>query len=356
MKKHILTILAILLLSVGTLAAKQDVVLIHGYGNFFSNTSWGSETLSKIYWAYWENKAFQNVSVKHIPWDSTRRVDGQIADIVNRFNQHIDEGHCSDGCVVYTHSTGGLVIDMLLSRAIESKGTSNDFSRIADAVTVAIPIASAGGGVNFAVYAGDFVVGACNVPLFGSVLTGALNTVFPFIKCNNVDSLGAGYDLRPSVARSVNGSNNTRTMSLMIAGNGNMVGNIIKPFLVGTSDGLVAMHSACGASNFESYESCVPSMGPEGKLASFTAPTSFYNNHKPYIMTKEGHGSELMPGLVNLDLLSTKTEVLIDNYGVSNIQTQTKRGGFLWLTKYKTIQNDERHLSKIIGDHFNYDL
>jgi hypothetical protein len=338
-------------LNAGNVFAQKDVILIHGYGNFFDNVTWGSDALSTLYWSYWEANAFQNVNVKHVPWDSKKRVSDQLPYIVNKIKSFIQQGHCQDGCVIYTHSTGGLVADVLLSSAIESKGTNNDYSIIQEKTFAVVEIASAGGGVNLAVYAGDLVNGACNVPLVDV----ALETIFPFVECGKIESLGAGYDLQPNVARSINGSNNTRTATLMIAGNGNMVGNIVKPFLIGTSDGLVAMHSACGSDRFAAYESCNANLGPEGQVTSFKAPTSFYANHYPYIMTKEGHGSELMPGLVNTDILSTKTETLISNYGYSNIAVEYKTTGWwLWKKYYKNIVNDERHLSKIIGAYFYY--
>ena len=330
-----------------------DVIMIHGWGNVFDNQTWASDTLSEVYWAYWTTRMqLMGLNVKHIEWDTKRRINDQFDEVVDQYQSYLNSGHCANGCAVITHSTGGLLMDMLLARSYDSYNTANDFSDIWESTTVVVEIASAAGGVSVAEFAVDVGMGVCN----NWVVEQALKLLIPFVECGQPDSVGATYDLVPSVARSINRADDGRTPVLMVAGFGNFTGNILKPFLKGTSDGVVAMHSSCGSNQFGSYESCVSNMGPDGHLASYDAPNGNYTNHFPYMMTKEGHGSELAPGLVNTDLFSKKTETLIDNHGYSDLSnSQYTSGAWWWKKVYKRIsQGENHHLSTVILDHFNF--
>lgn len=333
---------------------KLGVITLHGYSNIFENDSPGSELFAAFYFSYWRSKAFAGLEVVDIPWDSTKRIDSQMDFIVERYLQAIDDGVCDNGCLLVTHSTGGLVSDMLLSAAYDSKGTSNDYGVIWDKTIVAMNVASATGGVNLANLLGDVAIDG--IACYTVVTKEILRLLFPFIECGKPDTLGAGYDLRPSVARSINDADNTRTPHLMVVGGGDMVGGLVKPFLKGKSDGLVAMHSSCGGNQFKSYDSCVNYQGVDGGLASQSAPSGFYRNHYPFIFTMEGHGSQLMPGLMNFDLLSKKREAVVSSYGYLDAEEETVNEGFwFWASTRRNIKNSESdHLSKIIGNDFNF--
>jgi hypothetical protein len=325
---------------------KPNVILIHGYGNIFAPRSETMEwVMTEFYWERWVNEAFSSVETKYIYWDSTQRIEKQLGNIVSQFNRHLDAGHCPKGCIVVTHSTGGLVIDVLLSRAYESRGKSNDFSRIWDKSIFSLNVASAAGGVGLATTMTDMVMGNCNI---------LLSSIVPFVECGKPSTMGAGHDLRPDEARFINQSDNVRTPSLMIAGFGLMMPSLIRLSLKGTNDGLVAMHSACGGNSYplsedEAPESCSPFQAPNGEIKSQKSP-DLYRNHYPIIMTKEGHVSQLHSGLLNFDFISTKTETLVfyDHDGgiiKPPLRFENK--------KYLNVGISSSHLTDIVGDFFN---
>ncbi|MBU2511168.1 hypothetical protein KJ966_07510 [bacterium] len=326
---------------------KPNVILIHGFGNIVAPgtdlVKWG---MTEFYWGRWVEEAFSDVETKYIYWDSTKRIEQQLGDIVDQFNSHLEAGHCPVGCLVFTHSTGGLVIDVLMSRAYESRGRMNDFSQIWDKTIASVNIASAAGGVGLATILTDLVMGSCNV---------VLESLFSFIECGKPASMGTGHDLRPDEARFINHSDNVRTPSLMIAGFGLMMPDFIRLSLFGTNDGLVAMHSACGGNSFpiseeEAPESCSPILAPDGEVKPQKAP-DLYRNHYPVIMTKEGHVSQLRRGLLNIDFISTKTETLVfyENSGAIGRQIPQKFSG----VKTLNVNHNSSHLSDIVGDYFD---
>ena len=354
-------------------APKLDIVLIHGFGNFFDDGGDFSNGFSEFYWSYWKSKAFKGLNVRELKWDSKKRIEDELGSVVQQFKGFLEEGHCQDGCLIFTHSTGGLIADVLLSRSLESKGTNNDFSIIQEKTIAAIEIASAAGGVSFADHAMEWVEKSCQkypgkLEKFDSIssliqlrfkkfvssqesvsevdLGTLMRMFFTHIKCENLQATaGAVIDLRPNVARDINGSENTRVMTLMVAGNGDLFGGILKPFLIGESDGLVAMHSACGGSKVEAVESCVVNVNASGKKGEFKAPTSFYANHYPFIMTEESHDTQLV------NLIPLRKEVLVGTNEINDRFLHRRGIGFLLRKKLKFAST---HLASIFGKYFNY--
>lgn len=343
MKKLLLNLIisVTFLITSGVLLAAPGIITIHGFSNFEENGSAAAQSGAVDGWANFGANAFSGMNVKHLAWDSSVRMENQKEYLFDTFIGFINSGHCDDGCYVFTHSTGGLVIDYMLSISA-SYPSSSQYFKPYQYTTVVVDLASAGGGVNLAAYASDLVNGACWI--WG--VSHALEAAFPFLNCNDPESIGVGYDLQPNVARSINGSDYTYTPTLMIAGSGSMALNIVKPFLYGTSDGLVAMHSGCGGNRVGSYDSCSSDVAPNGAIKGQSAPSGFYRYHYPYIMTTEGHLTVKNPS-------STETETLISNRGLSNISTENKSKWY-WRYDYSYIKNDERNMGQIIGDHFNF--
>ncbi len=326
---------------------KPNVILIHGYGNILApDTDLIKWAMTEFYWGRWVKEAFSDVEVRYIYWDATKRIEHQLGDIVEQFNGYLEEGHCPNGCLVFTHSTGGMVIDILLARSYESRGKTNDFSRIWDSTIASVNIASAAGGVGLANVLTDLVMGNCNA---------VLSTLFPFVECGNPSSLGAGHDLRPDEARFINQSDYVRTPSLMIAGFGLMMPSVIRLSLKGENDGLVAMHSACGGNRYpESDEtaaqSCSPVLAPDGTVKPQRVP-DLYRNHYPIMMTKEGHVSQLRRGALNIDFITTKTETLV-LYNEQGELSKKLPERFNELPSLN-IRHGETHLTDIVGDYLN---
>ena len=248
---------------------------------------------------------------------------------------HADYGgapFCQNGCIFMTHSTGGLAMDRLLYEAYQdmlygtygNRYNLNDGTNVWEKVTMAVEISSAAGGVEFAVTAIDLIEQVCmsQIPALGEVVEFIANFLVPNYECASAErddnlggydrylakDAGVGVDLIPSVARSADvgsQSDGGRTPILHIAGNGNMMPSaylLSLDWIISNSsggeqyaDGLVALHSTCGANKIANYNSCHPTVGPTGYTGSYTAPGSadLFKNHYPFMMTEEGHLSEM---------------------------------------------------------------
>ena len=112
------------------------------------------------------------------------------------------------------------------------------------------------------------------------------------------------------------------------------------------------MHSACGGNKTAAFESCVSNIGPDGLVASHDAP-DLYKDHYPYLMTEEGHVSQVIPG-ESLNLF--RGETLVSNYGYSDIETETTTSGWwFWKKTYRNVKNDNiLHLATIVSNHFDF--
>ncbi|MBF0240533.1 MAG: hypothetical protein HQM12_22765 [SAR324 cluster bacterium] len=223
---------------------------------------------------------------------------------------------CTNGCIFMTHSTGGLVFDRLVYEANQEKLTAGTYPKLAgvwDKTTMAVEISSAGGGTEFSSTLINLVASACNGPSQTDQLVMFLvQALFPEYQCSqsgltyNSQRAGAGTDLVPSVARDAqNGTKASfgRTPILHIAGNGNMmpdVGILRLDWIISNSyggagygDGLVPLASTCGANTATPIKSCHPKVSPTGTIGTYSAPAGLYTNHHPFIMTGEGHLSEM---------------------------------------------------------------
>ncbi|MBF0240726.1 MAG: hypothetical protein HQM12_23760, partial [SAR324 cluster bacterium] len=294
----------------------------------------------------------------------------------------INSGHCANGCVTITHSTGGLVLDMLLTRANES-GISGAQAKIINNTILGVEIASAAGGVKATDIAVDVLESAnCSWGIGEFVIETTLKVLGVDYDCDHPESLGATYDLNVAVARANNHSDSVTIPILNVAGYGHFTNDIMKPFLEGTNDGVVAMHSSCGGNRFGSYESCSRTLGKDGEYNdTFNAPNT-YKNHFPYIMTEEGHGSELYPCLVDFHIsvlsddpldglvcvvpfIKYRTETVVSNYGYSNLDNskKTTEGMWWWKSYFKRLDDNKEiynspagkisgHLSTHVINHF----
>ncbi len=303
----------------------------------------------------------------HLPWDSKevltlKNPHNPYSDrpgwekIAERYLRIIETGHCDDGCVLITHSTGGLVVDTMLSKAYAYRYSSDvrlkSYYKVWQKTVATIQVASAGGGTTSANMSSDQMMTECKkiipLPLIAHaqllnrlvawLLTKTANgwdvkhPFHSFASCDNPrETLGVIMDLRLENARRINGADNTRIPSFMISGDGMVDLPILKPFLKGVDDGVVAMHSACGGNKVGRYDSCSSSMNARGELKRQKAPTP-HKYHYPYIMTREGHGSQLAKNHRNALWWGHKrVESLVSGHGIANHKIDaTKRWRFKW--------------------------
>ncbi len=394
MNKTIKLVFVILLFSLTALAHaknnKPGVVFIHGLGNSTAIKYKSSKLFSKINWSKWKRQAFRSLETEEIIWTTKLRVFDQLDDIINQYKKILRKDHCNNGCIIVTHSTGGLIADILLSRSLESKGSNNDFSEIQESTILSIQIASALGGSSFATHAFSWLKEECksaqfqldpNInsydifydPTFIKILTIPLghtnkmdqeldrkrrlgklmHSVFPGIDCKDVEkTAGIFYDLQPEIAREINGSDNTGVLTLMVAGDGKgYMGDLFTQFLLKPNDGMIEMHSACGANEIQPYESCVSYINASGETdRQYYAPdpaSGFYANHYPFIMTEENHMGQVV------SLISTKKEVVInldELFGLNSfINTQNSK---YIIDSQNGFKNT--HLSKMFGKYFDF--
>ncbi len=365
MKRIGMTMLIAFLMQIGTLWATTlegvDIILIRGYSSKVafdasmpkyddSNFDEYWQPLSEEYWKYYtETLLVNNPRVANVYWSSKDRLtDGVIRVMVDRIMALLNEGWCANGCIMVTHSTGGLVADYLLSSALDSEGTDYDYKIIHDKTLLVMDLASANGGSELAELLRDVAVGVgCN----NFVTTTLAEWIFNGLSCNaGTDSIGTTNDLVPSLARAINGSSLTFTPTIMVAGEGTsgLEGSLAHMILPGNDDSVVAMHSTCGGNTADPVDSCVSNMKPDGELTSVSAPSGRYQAHYPWIMTEEDH-MEMVGG----DDSSAHESLTLQGYGSFNT-TESSSGWWIWTTTYRRISDDSKPSGQLIQEHFSF--
>ena len=106
-------------------------------------------------------------------------------------------------------------------------------------------------------------------------------------------NLGVLEDLRPARARAI-ATGNQAVPRLRFAGTGTEFLGVTKPFILGSDDSVVPMHSACASRTRDSFESCSRSVRANGELRSSDGPSSFLFNHFNVLMgASTGHGNHI---------------------------------------------------------------
>lgn len=286
MKYKILIVLSALMMSVNvhaTLAGK-NVILVNGFraGDLQQAPTSDAQlqSLSEEYFdEFWTSRA-----EAHHFWSSADRVTGGIKD---QFRRHFEEleisGLCVDGCIYVTHSTGDLVLRDALSR-LGQWGIDQNRVRI----MLVLDLAGAGGGTELADVASTVANG-------GNLATAALRGVASVFLGFDVSSgnLGVLEDLRPARARAI-ATGNQAFPRLRFAGTGTEFIGITKPFILGSDDSVVPLHSSCASRTRDSFESCSRSVRANGEIRSSDGPSSLLFNHFVVLMgASTGHGSHI---------------------------------------------------------------
>jgi len=283
MKKVFLTIVLVIFSTAATAKlAGKNVILVHGFqpGQLQSQPNQAQQiTDANAYWSsYWGSRAEATIY-----WSSTDRITGGIKDTVRDQIEALEaRGTCSAGCVVVTHSTGDLVIRDALTRLTQWGINSSQFR-----VLAVLDFAGAGGGTELADIAVSVAQGS---GLINSVQKSAINLFLGFSP--TPDRIGVLNDLRPVAAREIAKANNSYPR-LRFVGTGSEYLSVTKPFIKGSDDSVVPMHSACGAPSMGSYDSCSRSVQANGVLTSVSAaPSSLLFNHYAVLMGEGTNHSE----------------------------------------------------------------
>lgn len=262
----------------------KPVVLIHGFQYEHLGTNPDNATLNQDATSYWQDYWLSRAEVV-LNWSSGERVrEGTRDRIQSQIKSLADNGTCLDGCVLVTHSTGDLVARYMLRNLngwLWQWGYGPDRVK----VLVVLDIAGAGGGTELADL-GVSVVESDSI--FASAATSVVNW---FLGTNiSPDTLGVVRDLQPAVARSI-ATDNSAVPRLRMVGGGTEYGGLSKPFILGTDDSVVPLHSACGSVRAEKLDSCSGSIEMTGERDSVDrAPSGLWFNHYPIIMgAKSNH-------------------------------------------------------------------
>ena len=151
-----------------------------------------------------------------------------------------------------------------------------------------LDLAGAGGGTELADVAATVADG-------GNLATAALRGVASAFLGFDVrgGNLGVLNDLRPANARAI-ATSNQAIPRLRFAGTGTEFLGVTKPFILGSDDSVVPLHSACASRTRDSFESCSRSVRANGELRSSDGPSSFlFNNFVVLMGASTGHGNHI---------------------------------------------------------------
>lgn len=248
-------------------------------------------------------------NAKILHFDSTYRLEesggngigatiaGQIEDLFNE-----DPTFCTrtNGCLVITHSTGDVVMQYIEDNkhSLLDSATRNAFD-----VTAYVDLAGARGGTegatilyHLANFLDDLASNTILSPSKQDEVDDANDWVNFFLGTNGVEYFAPGkhfqsgvlFNLQPDQARNTGLVNPDSIPHLRVASAGDEpYGFITHLFIKGHDDSVVPLHSACGSSRANSYNSCVWNRKLDGETTWFAdAPSSYYDHHYPFIQSE----------------------------------------------------------------------
>jgi len=315
----------------GQLAGK-NVILVHGFQAADLENPPSDQEIDQNgadYWrAFWLSRAEARVD-----WGSHERVEGGIAQ--KAFDQLVEisqQGLCANGCVLVTHSTGDLVARHFLDN--QERWLTNAGVEPLDVVAV-LDFAGAGGGSELA----DVAVNAANGGVLGWLGETALDA---FLGTSDPERLGVLNDLQPAVARNIATSpNNIPRLRFVGGGSADSFNWARAPLLPGEDDGTVAVHSACGATQADSYDSCVSDLALDGELTSVDAPGSLYFNHFPVVLGGDTNHGAVIDNTTGNELTVAENNLAFGGLSFG-FETQTEARGFFFPSTYRVIPGSEQ--------------
>lgn len=279
-KNKIRGLLATAALTVALPAAAQlagrNVILVHGFQkNDLINPPTSMQEVKQHGYNYWQ--AFWDAHADaRIDYASNLRVEGGIAqEAFNQLKQISEEGLCNNGCVFVTHSTGDLVTRYLLAN--QAHWLKNVGLQPLKVLTT-IDFAGAGGGTELANLAINIAYGTAWYDTTVKEAVQDFTGLYP-----TPDKMGVVNDLQTTTARNI-ATGPSSVPHLRFVGGGSLFGGITSPFISGTDDGVVPLHSSCGSATVGAYNSCISTVDMNGKRTSVSAPGSLYYNYYPVLM------------------------------------------------------------------------
>lgn len=329
--------------------AGKNVIAIHGFqpGNLMSGEQ-TDQQVSQNGENYWADFWLQHADAR-IDWDSNDRIEDKTAErIYDKITELSRAGFCNDGCVLVTHSTGDLVARYMLENQthwLEAQGLQPLN------ILAAIDFAGAGGGTELA----DVAIQAANNDAWYMWPMKEASEAFLGFELQP-QNMGVLHNLQPSVARSM-ATSVSYVPRLRMVGAGSEYGGVTKPFITGSDDSVVPLHSACGAADNGSYDSCLPDLAMNGKVENKPAPSSFYPSHYPLVMAEgAGHGATISNATGNVMTASTS------NYSAGGLTmnlTLEQREELAWWQlwgqgdKYTTIKSSKsQSMSAVVYNSF----
>jgi hypothetical protein len=322
-------------------AGNHPIILIHGFQPSQLPAKPNADAVTRNGDSYWQGFWRDKASAR-IDWPSHERLKGKIStDYVWPKLQQISRSNlCAPGCVLVTHSTGDLVARHLLENQatwLRNAGL-NPLNIVAT-----IDFAGAGGGAELADLAINVADGHA-----GELIRQAVGLWLG--EAPRRGNLGVLNDLQVNTARQTATLHNQRIPRLRIVGGASDLLGATSPFIPGDDDGVVALHSSCGANRVASFNSCSTSVALDGKLTSVSSGVSgLWPQHFPLIMAhKYSHGTVIENSqkgrFTTLNGSATYSDNSRWNLAYSDIYY-----GFPYFARWRYVNNSDRQsLSQLV--------
>lgn len=280
-----------------------------------------------------------------LDWSSKSRLDADTAQrAYDKVIEWASSGFCNDGCVLVTHSTGDLVTRYVL----DQQEVWTEAAGLEPLNILAVfDFAGAGGGSELADLAID-TIGSSSI--ISSAIRSALNAWLGFEL--TTEQLGVLTDLRPANARQIATAPNDVPRLRFVGGGSEFLG-LTGAFLPGTDDGVVALHSSCGATTNTGVDSCVSYRALDGKEATVSAPAALLTSHYPVLMGNVTHHNGTIGNQdgVTLSYVNNNFDVGVN---VALATQTTTSGWWLWKSTYHTVTGSADHtMSEVVFNAVN---
>ncbi|MBQ4811390.1 hypothetical protein J8M20_08580 [Pseudoalteromonas luteoviolacea] len=335
LSNHILIIsflVTVLCVSSHTQAKAYKTVLIHGFQaqQLFTIDSGKLESDGEAYWAdYWGALADERID-----WPSFERVEGKIASdyLWPKLKSMSEQGTCIPGCILLTHSTGDLIARYIIDN--QANWLENAGLQPLNIVAT-FDVAGAGGGSELADVAVNVANGASN-PLTEAAIRAWLGRSIG-------ETLGVLNDLKVNNARQIASFPDSRTPRLRFVADGDLFLGATKLFLPGKDDSVVATHSACGANQAGSFDSCSLNIATDGKVTSQDKGVRhFLPYHYPMLMSDNYDHLSIIIDNAKGKVTAANTAIDIASNKRVAFDTYTKNEGFwLWKKQYTYVRNSD---------------
>jgi len=340
MKTRFTAIAVAALMMAGTAQASQyKYVLVHGFQPSQLQDRPGAGQVSNDGEDYWREFWLAHATAR-LDWPSHERLQQKIATdyLWPKLQQLSRDGVCQSGCILVTHSTGDLVSRFILEN--QANWLRNAGLQPLNIVAT-FDFAGAGGGseladlaVNVADGKGGALVKAAVKAWLGHEPTRA--------------NIGILNDLQVNVARQLVPVPQNRVPRLRFVGGGSDYLNTTSAFLPGSDDGVVASHSACGASSAGSFGSCNSQIALNGKVANQSdAVRTFLPNHLPVLMANSYSHSATIGVSAKGPFSPATTSVRYGN-AAWQLQTYDRQQGWPFKSTYRYVKGSEQPLSVFV--------